>query len=50
MREISILEVCRTFKNTFDPLLSDDINFVNLHGGTIDLGKILREEMIMQMM
>lgn len=47
---IEISSVERTFSKVHDPLLPDDINPIDLKHSTIPFGKILREEILMQIM
>ncbi len=45
--DVSIPGFERTFKTDYDPLQSDDVKLVNKKNMTIDLGIVLREELIM---
>ena len=45
--EIEIPRFERTFRTDRDPLAPDDVKFVNKKNMTIDLGEVLREEIIM---
>lgn len=47
VRQIDIPRFERTFKTEYDPLVADDVKFVNKKHMTIDLGMVLREEIIM---
>lgn len=46
-QDVAIAEVSRTFKTEFDPLAPDDVRFVDKKRSSIDLGPVLREEIIM---
>lgn len=46
-RDVAIPRFERTFKTDYDPLLSDDVKFVDKKHMSIDLGAVLREEIIM---
>lgn len=43
---IHLEDIARTFKQTYEPLLSDDIKFINPQGMTVDLHDVIREEML----
>lgn len=45
--DIEIPEIARTFKLEYDPLLPDDIKFIDKKHSKIDLKDIIREEIIM---
>lgn len=45
--DVSVEEVSRTFKAEYDPLAPDDVRFVDKKRSSIDLGPVLREEIIM---
>lgn len=45
--DVQITKVSRTFKKEHDPLLSDDVKFIDKKHSTIDLKEVLREEIIM---
>ncbi len=42
-------EIARGFNKTYDPLSPDDIGTIDMKSATIDLGKVIREEIIMEM-
>lgn len=48
--EISIDSVERTFVKTPEENLPDDINLIDMKHSTIPLGKVLREEILMQIL
>jgi hypothetical protein len=47
IRNVEIARFERTFKTNYDPLQPDDVKFVNKKNMSIDLGAVLREEIIM---
>lgn len=47
---IDIPEVERTFVKSYEPDMPDDINPINMKHATIDFGKVLREEILMQIL
>jgi hypothetical protein len=40
-------QIERTFNKVYDPLAPDDIGTIDMKNATIDLGKVIREEIIM---
>ena len=48
--EVHIAEVARTFKKTYDPLAPDDVGFIDPKSSTIDLAKVIREEILIQIL
>lgn len=44
--DIEIEQFDRMFKLTPDPLAPDDVGFINTKNSTIDLGKVIREEIL----
>ncbi|MDD2745182.1 MAG: hypothetical protein PHU93_01470 [Candidatus Gracilibacteria bacterium] len=48
--DVEIKSVERTFMKEYSESLPDDINPINIKGATINLGKVLREELLMQVL
>lgn len=48
--EVEISDAERTFMKEWNESLPDDINPINLKHATVDLGKVLREEILMQIL
>ncbi len=44
--ELEIDQFDRLFKTNYDPLAPDDIGLINMKNNTIDLAKIIREEIL----
>lgn len=42
--------IARKFLEKFDPLAPDDIKFIDVHGATIDLKDVIREELLLELM
>ena len=47
--KFSMGQIERTFNRVYDPLAPDDIGTIDMKNATIDLGKVIREEIIMDL-
>ena len=45
-KELEITGISREFHTKKQPRDTDDIQYINMHDGTVDLAQILREELL----